>query len=372
MDGFEIESYLQQVSDSAGIEECPKVPVPSIGKNQNYLFISYSHKDYKEVYSDLAHLYVRGVRFWYDKGLSVGRDWEQEVEEHIRHPNCCGIIFYLSTNMFLSNSVLKEIEFTQKRKNGSIIFQKNYFCVNLHKGSISDVLFEAQSIQKQRGLPLLDTKAVNLLTSTFSDNDTYIDACSSLHVEELIDQIKRQFDVTEESDNSREPSPFDVQTSKEAMRVLLKGKFSIAAISKHIWTCFREKKLKRAWYMIPAAALAGIIAAAYGWYLMMTADAPFIQMLMEEYGRALFCWLGVFWCGALLPYGIFQLFWLFYLTPVYRKCERNPRLLAVHHAIFLLGVMVTALCIPLMYAVMLLMFHLLIGFFKTFDELIRM
>jgi hypothetical protein len=57
------------------------------------------HKDYKSVYSDLAHLYSCDVRFWYDKGLSVGKDWELEVEEHIKNPNCCGIIFYISTNI---------------------------------------------------------------------------------------------------------------------------------------------------------------------------------------------------------------------------------------------------------------------------------
>ena len=98
---FDLESYLLRLEEAQSIKECPKVPVPEIANNQNYLFVSYSHKDYKEVYADLAHLYTRGVRFWYDKGLTVGRDWEIEVREHIHDPNCCGIVFYISTNMYL-------------------------------------------------------------------------------------------------------------------------------------------------------------------------------------------------------------------------------------------------------------------------------
>jgi len=116
MDEFVLEDYLKQLSATDDIDDCPKVPIPTIQQNQNYLFVSYSHKDYKAVYADLAHLYCANVRFWYDKGLHVGREWEQEVEEHIKNPNCCGIIFYISTNMFLSESVLKEIEFTRTRK----------------------------------------------------------------------------------------------------------------------------------------------------------------------------------------------------------------------------------------------------------------
>lgn len=192
---FNCEEYLQQVGSSESIEDCPKVPIPSIGKNQNYLFVSYSHKDYKAVYSDLAHLYCHDVRFWYDKGLHAGKDWEAEVCEHIKSPNCCGVIFYLSTNMFLSDSIIKEIEFTQTKKKSNAVIQKNYFCVNLHGGNISDILFDAQQYNREKGFKLLNTDVQSRLTSVFSDKATHLKYTSKSHVDDLLGQIREQFDV---------------------------------------------------------------------------------------------------------------------------------------------------------------------------------
>ena len=109
MGEFVLEEYLQVLQNAKNIDDCLKVPIPEMDNDQNYVFVSYSHDDYKEVYYDLAHLYCKGVRFWYDKGLSAGEDWEREVQEHIQSPYCCGVIFYLSTNMFLSGSILRKL-----------------------------------------------------------------------------------------------------------------------------------------------------------------------------------------------------------------------------------------------------------------------
>ena len=196
MNEFNLEEYLQKLQEAENIDECPKVPLPKIEKDQNYVFVSYSHKDYKQVYYDLAHLYCKGVRFWYDKGLPAGQDWEKEVQENIKSSRCSGVIFYLSTNMFLSESIFKEIKFTSAKKKPNIILNKNYFCVNLQDSNISDMLFKVQEIQRNEGMARLDTKKLNLITSTFSDNDTYIKFNSSFHIDELIEQIQNKFDVT--------------------------------------------------------------------------------------------------------------------------------------------------------------------------------
>lgn len=351
MSDFHLETYLQQLSAATSIDDCPKVPIPSIQKNQNYLFISYSHRDYKAVYADLAHLYAQNVRFWYDKGLSVGKEWENEVEEHIKHPNCCGIIFFISPNMFLSNSVLKEIAFTQKRKKGNIIYQKNYFCVNLHKGNISDILFEAQTSLRNKSLPLLDTNVVNILTSTFSDSATYINAASKYHIDALLEQINLQFDVT----SSLEPAPElsvlqSADTPKAAIRTVIKGKIGIAPLIKYLSACYRENPSARPWYLIPVALVLGIAVMALTWHRALTLEgAPFVSLILSQLGPAANAVLGIVFCVLLWPYSLLTLFWLYYLSPVYEKCERNPKLTTIHHILFLVISLCAALLIPALY-----------------------
>ena len=224
---FNCEEYLQQVVSSESIEDCPKVPIPSISKNQNYLFISYSHKDYKAVYSDLANLYDHNVRFWYDRGLHAGKDWEEEVCEHIKSPNCCGVIFYLSTNMFLSDSIIKEIEFTQTKTKKSTSIQKNYFCVNLHGGLISDILFDAQQHKREMGLTLLNTEVQNRLTSAFSDKATYLMYASKSHIDDLLEQIHEQFDVIDDCPNRRN----NISGRKVLAKVIITLSTAVAMLS---------------------------------------------------------------------------------------------------------------------------------------------
>ena len=104
---FDLKQYLTELDKSESINTCPKVPRPTINEEQNYIFISYSHSDYKSVYAALAYMYDSGVRFWYDNGLTAGMDWETEAREKIQSPNCSGAIFFLSDNLFLSASVIK-------------------------------------------------------------------------------------------------------------------------------------------------------------------------------------------------------------------------------------------------------------------------
>lgn len=368
MSEFSLETYLQQLSDSKRIEDAPKVPIPTIQKDQNYLFISYSHRDYKAVYSDLAYLYSRGVRLWYDKGLSVGRDWEMEVEEHIKHPNCCGIIFYISTNMFLSNSVLKEIEFTLKRKKGKIIHKKNYFCVNLHNGNITDILFEAQKIQKENGLPLLDTKAVNTLTSTFSDQDTYINANSRFHLDDLITQIQSQFDVSSKTDTaSGQPSFLSVDSTSAAMRIFFEGKVPLIPLCKYLYACYQEDHKAQPWYLLPISAVIGLAVMIRTMTLVLSAaDLPYIPYILEYCSNPCVISLAVLFCGTLFPYILLTLFWLYYFTPVYRKCERNPKVKIFHATIFVCDSVLVAFLVPVAYIILLV---LLAAFFETTSTL---
>lgn len=192
---FNVDQYISQLQSSDSITTCDAVPLPEISDNQNYIFISYSHQDYKQVYADLAVMYHAGVRFWYDRGLAAGKDWDAEAKRIIENPHCVGVIFFLSENLFLSGSVNKEIDLVRGNKEQS---QKNYFCVNLTDVQPSRIL---RNIMRMDDMLLdsagLDMERIGILAKAYSDKMTYLRFSDSTHRKDLIDQISMQFNVVE-------------------------------------------------------------------------------------------------------------------------------------------------------------------------------
>ena len=72
---------------------------PIANGEENYIFISYSHKDKDYVYEDLWGIHSKGFKFWYDDGICAGDVWNETVEGIINNPNCKLVIFFLSENM---------------------------------------------------------------------------------------------------------------------------------------------------------------------------------------------------------------------------------------------------------------------------------
>lgn len=95
-----------------------------VSHTEEYLFISYSHKDYKAVFKDLTLLQHEGVNIWYDRSLVPGHDWESEAEQCISNYHCIGVIFYVSMNSLSSHSIEREMEYVKKRG-------KPFFTINL-------------------------------------------------------------------------------------------------------------------------------------------------------------------------------------------------------------------------------------------------
>ena len=194
---FNAAEYKALLSQADSIQCCPKVPLPQIGEDQNYIFISYSHKDYKKVYADLADMYEAGVRFWYDKGLSAGLDWQKEVESKLLDANCAGVIFFMSKDLFLSRSANREIKLVCNRT-ASGDAAVNYFSVNLSDGLPIQILI--QTMQECPGA--LDMGMIGVLSQAFPDNATYLCYDSPDHAAELIEQIKNRFGVISDPENT--------------------------------------------------------------------------------------------------------------------------------------------------------------------------
>ncbi len=73
-----------------------------------YLFISYSHRNSREVLETITLLHQRRVRLWYDEGIPAGNDWPKNIESHMR--SSAMVLFFLSKTALSSPNCLSEIE----------------------------------------------------------------------------------------------------------------------------------------------------------------------------------------------------------------------------------------------------------------------
>ncbi|MBO7196452.1 MAG: leucine-rich repeat protein [Clostridia bacterium] len=129
--------------------------IPAYDKKdgQSYVFISYSHRDFKQVYNDLAFFSYNArkrVRFWYDEGLPAGDDWFITAEKYMNDPCCVGVVFYLSENLLRSPSVLQEIQLAKSlgKPYFTISLENNKFCAEdfLDREKDAKLLSEVESV----------------------------------------------------------------------------------------------------------------------------------------------------------------------------------------------------------------------------------
>ena len=208
-----IEAEREALLPSITIGDCdkPKFPKKDIDEGKNYIFISYSHDDYKRVYSDLISLYYNGVRFWYDEGLPCDDKWYESVEKHLTCENCSGVIFYTSRSFFESESIFREIN--------DVYNKKNYICVNLTEEMHLALLDAAlPEIRRQHRRDRFD-----MLEEMFDDDKTFLRFSNKNHDQKLLDEIKTKFNVVEERKSLHGEAFFDLAFSfvKERDAVLL-------------------------------------------------------------------------------------------------------------------------------------------------------
>ena len=76
-----------------------------------YIFISYSHKDRREVFQVIRQLQHKGFRVWYDEGIHPGTQWDDVIAARL---NDCGyIIAFISKNYMQSENCKDEINFAR-------------------------------------------------------------------------------------------------------------------------------------------------------------------------------------------------------------------------------------------------------------------
>lgn len=105
---MDLQEKIRGIDIASSIDDLPAKYWPQ-SYNEQYLFVSYSHLDYKPVFKDLILLNENDVNIWYDRSLVPSRNWELDAEQFLVNYNCIGVLFYLSKNSLSSDSVYKEM-----------------------------------------------------------------------------------------------------------------------------------------------------------------------------------------------------------------------------------------------------------------------
>ena len=124
MEKIDIKVKIRNIKKSSSpLDILPKY-LPDVF-NSDYFFISYSHKDYKEVYEDLLRLQDNGLHIWYDRGMPAGKDWQEIATKYMYPYACKGVIFYLSKNSIVSDATIRELKCAKEQNKPVIVVHLN-------------------------------------------------------------------------------------------------------------------------------------------------------------------------------------------------------------------------------------------------------
>ncbi len=81
--------------------------------SEDYIFISYSHRDTQRVFPLLQRLQDNGFRLWFDEGIDPGTEWPESIAAHLASSKVC--LAFLSPSSVESTNCRREINFALSR-----------------------------------------------------------------------------------------------------------------------------------------------------------------------------------------------------------------------------------------------------------------
>lgn len=119
---------------------------------ENYIFVSYCHKDKKHIFPIIERLVRDGYRVWYDEGIDPGSEWPEIIARHLN--GCAACIAFISENSLNSHNCRREINFALLKK----------------KPFISVVL---ESVQMSLGMEMQLSATQSIFKYTLTDDDEF-------------------------------------------------------------------------------------------------------------------------------------------------------------------------------------------------------
>src|SRR6056297_2151617 len=84
-------------------------PFPAYKGEQPYIFISYSHRDTKEIFTIIENWHSGGYNIWYDEGIDPGNEWPEEIAQALA--GCSQFVVFISPSAVASKNVRNEINY---------------------------------------------------------------------------------------------------------------------------------------------------------------------------------------------------------------------------------------------------------------------
>ena len=85
-------------------------PQPAYEGREPYVFVSYSHEDREDVYTEIAGLQDQGVNIWYDaSGIGAGSEWSNTLAAAIK--GAAHFVYFITPRSVASEYCRRELNF---------------------------------------------------------------------------------------------------------------------------------------------------------------------------------------------------------------------------------------------------------------------
>ncbi len=160
---------------------------------EQYVFVSYSHKDGQIVYEDINKLLDQSLNCWFDVELNAGDEWDKTVKSIIENENCRGAIICMSRSSFKSEAVEKEIKALYKKKQADPSF--TIVLVSPYHSSvmeiIRDIFLEAEHYSAHELETVFPQSRLTTIVENLTSNTLYVSPDENdHHIEKIISAFK--------------------------------------------------------------------------------------------------------------------------------------------------------------------------------------
>lgn len=142
-----------KITDTPIIQES-HIPVSYRGE-EDYFFISYSHKNNELVFPFIQKMQSDGYRVWFDEGIRIGSTWTKNIADHI---DCCMcFIALVSPEYFNSDNCTNELHYANEHTSHPILI------VNI----------SSEDFKKPNDFLLQHDRKQAITLSEYSDTETF-------------------------------------------------------------------------------------------------------------------------------------------------------------------------------------------------------
>ena len=164
--------------------------------NLPFIFVSYAHKDSREVFDLIEKLAARGYRIWYDEGIEPGSEWPENIANHLLRAEM--VLAMITNDSMDSVNCRREINYAMSKG-------KPLLSVVLEKTEIP------------AGMELQLSSQQSVLRYNFTDENRFLDKIESCSYMEPC-KIDPATDIPDES-NAQDAEPTATKKKKPDIRI---------------------------------------------------------------------------------------------------------------------------------------------------------